>query len=401
MAQVVTLRPLTHKHKQCIAIGFVYNEDLKAHVKAFTGVRWSVTHKTFYVLHDELTLNQLFTYLQKRGYYVDYSAMRYKTKPEKPIKKRKPPHKEMLYKALTSDNRKLLKQFIDYLHGKRLSQSTVSTYGYFILRFLYHTRSLELESLETKHINGFMETVIAKERYSISSHRQCVSAFKHFTSFCGLKGFDASDFERPKRSKYLPTVLSKRSIIRLMQVTKNLKHRTIIGLLYSGGLRIGELLQLELKDLDFDRNQILIRQGKGRKDRLVGMSQVIQPLLQNYIQTYMPQRYVIEGRDGEGYSPSSVRGFLKQSCKLAGITKPVTPHTLRHSYATHMLENGVDVRFIQELLGHAKPETTMIYTHVAQKDLLHIQNPLDEAVSGFIKSVNGDKKVFISGGKTD
>lgn len=401
MNLVVTLRPLNHKQVQHIAIGFTYNEALKTYIKAFSGVRWSATHKTFYVPDGDGVLHNLFNYLQKGGYYVDYQAMRYNSQPAKQQSKVKPPDKALLYKSLTTEGQKVLTGYIAYLRGKRFSESTVSTYGYFILRFLYYTRQLEPNTLKTTDINRFMEAVIAKERYSISSHRQCVSAFKHFSAFCNLEAFDASGFERPKRSKYLPTVLSKKAIIQLIQVTKNLKHRAIIGLLYSSGLRIGELLRLELQDLDFDRSQILIRQSKGRKDRLVGMSQVIQPLLLNYLKTYKPKRYVIEGRNGDQYSPSSVRHFLKESCKLAGISKAVTPHTLRHSYATHMLENGVDIRFIQELLGHSKPETTMIYTHVAQKDLLQIQNPLDEAVSGIIKSVNGDQKVFISGSETD
>ena len=241
-----------------------------------------------------------------------------------------------------------------------------------------------------------MEEVIAKEHYSISSHRQCISALKHFTAFCNLENFDASNFRRPKKSNYLPVVLSKEAIIDLLQVTKNLKHRTIIGLLYSGGLRIGELLNLKLNHLDIDRSQIHIRQGKGRKDRVVVMSEVIKPLLLNYIHTYKPTDFVIEGRDGGIYSASSIRAFLKQSCQLAGIKKPVTPHTLRHSYATHMLENGIDLRYIQELLGHVKPETTMIYTHVAQKDIMQIRNPLDVTVEELQLKAKDNKKVLIS-----
>lgn len=402
MHEIIILKPLLHKRHKQIGIWFDYNASIKAYIMNFAGVKWTATHKCFYILYSKAHLHALFTYLKAGHYYVDYSAFSLKQAVNpKPKSKVKPPHKLELYRALTLGQQEDLKGFVNYMEGKRLSKSTISTYGYFVLRFLHFVKDVEQVDLKTEHIERYMEAIIAKEYYSISSHRQCVSALKHFTTFYNLPEFDAEHFKRPKRSKYLPTVLSKKAVIQLMQVTKNLKHRTVIGLLYSSGLRIGELLRLELKDLDFDRNQILIRQGKGRKDRLVGMSQVIQPLLLNYLKTYKPERYVIEGRNGDQYSPSSVRRFLKQSCKLAGISKPVTPHTLRHSYATHMLENGVDIRFIQELLGHSKPETTMIYTHVAQKDLLHIQNPLDEAVSGILKSVNGDKKVFISGMKTD
>jgi len=163
----------------------------------------------------------------------------------------------------------------------------------------------------------------------------------------------------------------------LIRVTRNLKHRAILTLLYSAGLRIGELLRLRLSDIDFQRKQVHIRNAKGRKDRYVFLADTFMPLLSNYLATYSPEHLFVEGFKGEPYSASSVRSFLKQSCKLAGITKRVTPHTLRHSFATHLLENGVDIRYIQELLGHSKPETTMIYTHVSKRQLMKIQSPLD------------------------
>lgn len=402
MTITITLRFFEHNRAKQVGIGFKYDDGVKTYVKQFEGVRWSATHKTFYIGYSKALLHELFEYLRAGGYYVDYSALKGNANSKAINKaKPKPPNKYDLHKALTKEQRADLKGFIDYLKGKRLSEQTVSVYGYFILRFLYYSRDLAKETLETKHITLFMSDVIAKECYSISSHRQSVSAFKYLTAFYGLPEFDASNFERPKKSKYLPTVLSETDIIRLIQATKNLKHRVIIGLLYSGGLRIGELLGLKLADLDFERNQLFVRQGKGRKDRVVTMSTVIKPMLHNYITTYKPKLFVVEGRDDNAYSAASVRQFLKRSCKLAGIKKTVTPHTLRHSYATHMLENGVDLRYIQELLGHAKPETTMVYTHVAKKHLMQIQNPLDVAVAHVTKSVKSNKKVLLSGDETD
>ncbi|PWK17042.1 tyrosine-type recombinase/integrase [Xanthomarina spongicola] len=397
MKQTITLKPLQHKNKNHIAIGFVFNDKTKSYIKNFNGVTWSQTNKTFYVTQSDQTLHELYNYLLKGGFYIDYSALKYVKKATiTSDSKIKPPDKVILYQELNLNQKKLLKEYVNYLRGKRLSESTISSYGYFILRYLNLHKDIEKTDWSVRNIQYFMEQVIAKEHYSISSHRQCVSAIKHFTAFCNLDDFDASNFKRPKKSNYLPTVLSKEAIIDILQVTKNLKHRTIIGLLYSGGLRIGELLNLKLNNLDLDRSQILIKKGKGRKDRVVGMSQVIKPLLANYIYTYKPVDYVIEGRDGGMYSASSIRAFLKQSCKLAGINKPVTPHTLRHSYATHMLENGIDLRYIQELLGHVKPETTMIYTHVAQKNIMQIRNPLDVTVEELQVKDKGNKKVLIS-----
>lgn len=397
MKSVITLKPFEHhKHPQ-IGIHFKYNDVVKAYVKQYPEVRWSATHKVFYLGYTAEALHQLFQYLQKEGYYVNYTAMRFIKPPVSSIKqKTEGASKMVLYKGLPDEFKLVLKNYISYLRGKRLSEQTITSYGYFVLRFIDSVKSLPIETWTTRHIEHYMETVIAKEQYSISSHRQCVSALKYLTANCQLENFDASHFERPKKGRHLPVVLSKEEVIDMIQVTKNLKHRAIIGLLYSSGLRIGELLNLELRDLDIDRSQIYIKNSKGRKDRTVIMSEVIKPLLLNYINTYAPQRNFVEGFGGERYSDSSVRHFLKQSCQLAGIKKAVTPHTLRHSYATHMMENGVDLRYIQELLGHAKPETTMIYTHVAKKDLMRISSPLDVAVEQLSKADKRDKKVLIS-----
>ena len=198
--------------------------------------------------------------------------------------------------------------------------------------------------------------------------------------------------ERPRRSKRLPLVLSKEEVISLIQVTRNLKHRTCIALIYSCGLRISELINLELRDIDIERRQLLICQGKGRKDRYIILAESFLPLMRNYLTTFQPERYFIEGRPGKTYSATSIRKFLKASCQRARIYKRVTPHTLRHSYATHLLESGVDLRYIQELLGHAKPENTMIYTHVAKKDLLSIGSPLDLIVNEYLETKSATKK---------
>ncbi len=398
MKLIITLKPLWHHNKQQIAIGFGYHDTIRKYIKQFEGVLWSNTHKTFYVNYSQEMLHKLFRFLQHGGYFVDYSSMSYlKNTPKKKTIKIKPPHKVILYRELPKSHKDLLKDYVNNLKGKRLSESTITIYSYFILRFLNYVKDVNKNQWETRHIDLFMENVIAKEAYSISTHRQSISALKYFTNLCKLPLFDASDYERPKKSKHLPIVLSNEAIIDLIRVTKNLKHRVIIALLYSCGFRIGELLQLKLPDIDIARSQIRVLKGKGRKDRVVSMSEVIKPLLINYINTYQPTNYLIEGRDGNAYSAVSVRYFLKQSCKLAGINQKVTPHNLRHCYATHMLENGVDLRYIQELLGHAKPETTMVYTHVAKKDIMQIPNPLDVAIKGYMESDKSNKKVLLSG----
>lgn len=286
---------------------------------------------------------------------------------------------------LTEANTAVIENYAHYLQGKRYSKSTVQTYVSFMADFVDYIQPTPLEGLTNRDVELFLEQVFVGRNYSISSQRQFISALKLFVAFYPACAIEAPLLERPKASKILPTVLSQEEVIRLLQVTKNLKHRTILALLYSAGLRIGELINLELKHIDVLRRQVFIHHGKGRKDRYVILAESFVPLLQNYLLTYTPKRYFVEGQPGQRYSDSSVRKFLHLSTRQAGIVKRVTPHTLRHSYATHLLENGIGLRHIQELLGHAKPETTMIYTHVVKKDLLNIKSPLDTILASFTK----------------
>lgn len=394
----ITLSKFNHNNEDQLSIGFKFSESTKAIVKAIEGVKWSATHRTFYVSFSKDAINTLYHYFKSNGYYVDYSSLLQPTeKTYQPIVKLKPSSSmATMFTALPIQYKDLLRAYTGFLTGKRLSKSTIRAYGYFVLRFMDFYNPKPIDAIEKKDIDLFFEVVLAGENFSISSHRQSVSALKYFVSYCQLPDLDAEDLKRPKKSKKLPVVLSREEIIDLIQVTKNLKHRAIIGLLYSCGLRIGELLQLQVNSLDFDRNSLRVNQGKGRKDRNVVMSHVLKPLMLNYLSTYKPQLFVIEGRDGGPYSATSIRHFLKKSCKLAGIKKQVTPHVLRHSYATHLMENGVDLRHIQLLLGHAKPETTMIYTHVAHKDLMQISSPLDTTVEALTKTRKNNKEVLLS-----
>ncbi|MFK7833736.1 MAG: tyrosine-type recombinase/integrase [Winogradskyella sp.] len=395
---IITLSHLFHKSTNQIAIGFTYSENTKRVVLAIEGVKWSKTKSTFYILYTKDSVNTLFNYFKDLGFYVDYSKLSNRTKKKyQPVKKLKSGlSMAQMYAALPLNAKEYLKAYTGFLKGKRLSTSTIRSYGYFVLRFLDFHKPKSTETMTKKDLDHFFEVVLAGENFSISSHRQSVSALKYFISFLQLPEFNTESLTRPKKSKKLPVVLSREEVIALLQVTKNLKHRTIIGLLYSCGLRIGELLQLQISALDFDRNALRVHQSKGRKDRSVVMSEVLKPLMLNYLNTYKPERFVIEGRDGGPYSATGIRQFLKKSCGLAGIKKQVTPHVLRHSYATHLMENGVDLRHIQLLLGHAKPETTMIYTHVAHKDLMQIISPLDTTVEALTKSKKQQEEVLLS-----
>jgi len=378
---IIFLEEKIHRKNNQLLIKFDYDETLISLIRSIQGTSWSKSLKAWYILNTKDNLNIILKLFEKIT-TVDFS----KTGKSVPFKRN-----------LTEEQKQLLNQFYLFLKGKRYSQSTIQTYTFFIADFInFHTKT-PLAELTNRAVELFIETVFMERNYSVSSQRQFISALKIFTVFCPQTKIHNLSLERPKKSRILPSVLSQEEVLRIIQLTKNLKHRAIIVLLYSSGLRIGEVTNLLLKNIDILRRQIKVEKGKGRKDRFVVLATSYLPLLQNYLTTFKPALYFIEGPTGKKYSESSIRKFLFKSVQKAGISKKVTPHTLRHSYATHLLENGVGLRHIQELLGHAKPETTMIYTHVAKKDLLDIQSPLDTILLDLNKNDKREQKFLLSG----
>jgi site-specific recombinase XerD len=386
---IITLTKGVHRNDHQIFIKFKHDWALINVVKHIPNAKWSATHKSWYVKYSSENLNQILTTFEghaviNRQQLLDKKADTTVSFPQK--KKRQ----------LSQENRDLLNGFYSYLRGKRYSKSTVETYIFFIADFIEFHNNKPTNLLTNKDVELFIETVFIKRKYSISTQRQFISAVKQFIVFYPETEISNLELTRPKKSRNLPTVLSQEEMIRLIQYTKNLKHRAILALIYSSGLRISELLNLKLIDIQIHRKQLFITNAKGRKDRYVTLADSFMPLLQNYLMTYQPKVYFVEGAHGKKYSASSVRKFLTKSCKAAKLNRKITPHTLRHSYATHLLESGVGLRHIQELLGHSKPETTMIYTHVARKDLLEIKSPLDYAIEQFTKSQKEEQKFLLS-----
>ncbi|SDU11506.1 Site-specific recombinase XerD [Polaribacter sp. Hel1_33_78] len=372
-----------YKKTPQLLVKFKYNDYLLNLLRKIPAATWSTSLKTWYLKDTKENLNLIISTF-KGITTIDSSKL---TK------------KNIFKRNLTDSEKTLLNNFYLYLKGKRYSKSTIQTYTLFIADFInFHTKT-PLAELTNRDVELFIETVFIERKYSISSQRQFISALKIFIVFYPQTKINDLSLERPKKSRTLPNVLSQEEVLRIIQLTKNLKHRAIIVLLYSSGLRIGEVTGLLLKNIDILRKQIKVEGGKGRKDRFVVLATSYLPLLQNYLTTFKPVFYFIEGPTGKKYSESSIRKFLFKSVQKAGISKKVTPHTLRHSYATHLLENGVGLRHIQELLGHAKPETTMIYTHVAKKDLLDIQSPLDTILLNLDKNDKREQKFLLSGNR--
>jgi len=273
--------------------------------------------------------------------------------------------------------KKELRNFEKLLEIKRYAPNTIKSYCSVLARF-FETVSKPINAIKPTDIQSYLYKKVTEDEISFSLQKQIVGALKLFYRELYNKHLKI-DYLYPDRSEQkLPNVLSKQEISRLLGTFRNIKHKAIITCIYSAGLRISEVLSLQLNDIDSGRMTIRIKGAKGYKDREVMLSKRLLSLLSVYYKKYEPQRWLFEGQKGGRYSATSVQRIFKKALSQANIRKYATVHTLRHSFATHLLENGTDIRFIQELLGHKSLKTTQIYTHIADQTKSKIKSPLDE-----------------------
>ncbi|MEY3505085.1 MAG: hypothetical protein RL349_1682 [Bacteroidota bacterium] len=272
-----------------------------------------------------------------------------------------------------------LAHFKNYLKSQRYSPNTIKTYTEALGVFFQFHSNKAPEKLEIEDIIHFNTGYILRKNLSASYQNQVINAIKLFYRNRFKRFMNLDNIQRPRREKRLPNVLSKQEIKAILEAPTNLKHRALLSLIYACGLRRSEVLNLTLKDVLSDRNLLFIRQSKGKKDRVVPISHKIIEMLRDYYKAFKPKTWLFEGQyTGEQYSERSLQLVLKQALQKAGNKKPVSLHWLRHSYATHLLESGTDLRYIQELLGHSSSRTTEIYTHVSTQNLQQIRSPFDD-----------------------
>lgn len=225
----------------------------------------------------------------------------------------------------------------------------------------------------------FVHQYMLPRKLSLSYQNQTVNAARLFFKTIQGSRLITEQIERPRPEHKLPNVLSKEEVAAILHALQNQKHRTMLSLIYACGLRRGELLNLKPENIDSKRHLLIILNAKGKKDRVVPISDKVIEMLREYFKAYRPITWLFEGQNpGEQYSEKSIQSVLKQALEKAKISKPVTLHWLRHSYATHLLESGTDLRYIQELLGHKSSKTTEIYTHVTETSLQKIKSPFDD-----------------------
>jgi integrase/recombinase XerD len=272
-----------------------------------------------------------------------------------------------------------LEHFKNYLISQRYSPNTIKTYTDALAVFFQFHNNQDPKQLGIADITHFNTGYILKKNLSASYQNQVINAIKLFYRNRFNRVMNLDNIQRPRREKRLPNVLSKQEIKAILEAPTNLKHRAMLSLIYACGLRRSELLNLTLNDVLSDRNLLFIRQSKGKKDRVVPVSDKIIEMLRTYYKAYKPKTWLFEGQiPNTKYSEMSLAKVLKQALQKAGNQKPVSLHWLRHSYATHLLESGTDLRYIQELLGHSSSRTTEIYTHVSTKNLQQIRSPFDD-----------------------
>lgn len=262
---------------------------------------------------------------------------------------------------------------------RRYSESTVRIYTEMLEIYLRFIKPDKPEDMLDDGIQRFTNGYILPRRLSFSYQNQLVNALKLFYVEILKREMEPSKFQRPRPEYQLPNVLNKSEVKRILDSIRNIKHRAMLTTIYGCGLRRAELLHLKPGDIDSKRGLLMVRQGKGRKDRVVPISERNIALLRAYYRQYKPEVWMFEGNvRGRQYDERSLQMVLKQAVRKAGIRKPVTLHWLRHSYATHLHESGVDIRYIQEILGHKDTRTTEIYTHVSSRSIQLIRSPLDD-----------------------
>ncbi|MBE0637416.1 MAG: site-specific integrase [Bacteroidales bacterium] len=345
------------------------------------GAAWSHSRRFWYIPAEQFRLSEVFNALNPVA-WLDYSALKSEktTTGEYPVEnKAENEITEKQQRILSQETITKLDEFHRWLAHKRYSPSTIKTYLGALKSFLQYTAHKALAEIGNEDVVAYVNDVIIANHLSFAYQNQTVNALKLFFREVMKGKIEVEKIERPRREHKLPNVLSKSEVKAILDAPVNLKHQAMLSLIYACGLRRSELLNLKPEHVDSKRGLLIIKQAKGRKDRVAPISEKLITLLRDYYKKYHPQTWMFEGQQGgTQYAEASLAKVLQSACAKANIKKAVTLHWLRHSYATHLLESGTDLRYIQELLGHKSSKTTEIYTHVTDKSLQKIKSPFDD-----------------------
>jgi integrase/recombinase XerD len=372
--EIVIIKKQLHRCESQLLLSFKYNLEIQSIIKEFANAKWSISRKCWYVPDDPGMASKLENLLKGKAilHFSDLEPALYSdTCTTREVDNKRSEEKDI--------DKEKIEDLRRWMINRRYSESTVDTYTGMLGQFFRFIKPKKSSEIISDDMVRYVNEYIIRRGLSYTYQNQTISAAKLFFNHVYKMDLDVETFKRPRREHRLPNVLSKEEVKSILQAPSNLKHRAMLSIIYACGLRRSELLNLKPVDIDRLRGVLLIRQSKGKKDRIAPISGGIISMCDNYIISYRPVNWLFEGQEkGSRYSEKSLESVLKQSVLKSGIKKPVTLHWLRHSYATHLLESGTDLRFIQELLGHSSSRTTEIYTHVSTKSLQNIKSPYED-----------------------
>jgi integrase/recombinase XerD len=384
MKSIVAER-VVHKGENRISIRFSYDAELIKITKGLSDPRWSYQMKCWHIADCTDIISVLLKAFYGKA-YVDYSAIRSNLTEKVSVSPASDESSKVSHNSGNDDLPPLsekgmadIEKYRRWMEANRYPSSTVGTYTAMMTKFLRFLNPKEAGECTADDLIKVIDEFILPRGMSHSFQNQMISSVKKFYSVLYRQEVDPGMFMRPRPVHRLPDVLAKEEVKRILDALTNEKHRVMLGLIYACGLRRSELLRLIPADIERSRNLLRIRQSKGFRDRIVPISDRTIAMVDSYIGRYRPEKYIFEGQyRGEPYSATSLEKVMKTACKKSGIRRNATLHWLRHSYATHLLESGTDLRYIQELLGHKSSRTTEIYAHVTARSIQKIRSPFDD-----------------------
>jgi len=400
--ETVILKPLYHRRQECIGIYFEKNGVIQSAIQKQASCKWSKSNSCWYVLCTGENYLRLKTALENKAKLEIAELKKFliekrKANPSAPLSfpnesvsknqvksnsviSSKPSGRTNFPNSLSKENKEALQRFTRQLHLKAYSASTIKTYTNEFTQFLQTIKDKPASDFSVSRLKDYFQYCYAVLHLSENTMHSKINALKfYYEQVLGREKF-FWEIPRPKKHLILPKVLGEEELRRLFAAANNLKHKAILFAAYSAGLRVSEVINLRLQDIDRERKQLFVYCSKGKKDRYVALSPLLLDILESYYKMWQPKptNYLFEGDEpGQPYSIRSAQVIFHNAKHKAGISKTISFHGLRHSFATHMLEKGVDVKYIKEILGHFNIKTTERYLHVKREVLVNIASPLD------------------------
>lgn len=384
MLPTLCLQPFHYRGQEVIGFDIFLNDSLEKEIRKLKGIKWCGERRLWYIPLNRENFEKAQAFFKEKFCFDTTQLRQYleQRKTAVPLIQKDRIGKRraalLLHFPLSKENLNAFQKFQQLLILKGYSPNTFRTYTnefHLLLRLL---NTVSVATLEKKHVTSYLLWLIKKRGYTEQHVHTAVNALKFYFEHVEGRTKEFYDLPRPKKPLKLPSVLAEEEVIELIRKTGNLKHKALLMTAYSAGLRVSELINLKITDIDSKRMMLHIREGKGKKDRMVPLSKRLLETLRQYFQQYRPKVYLFETKKGEAYDCRYAQAILKEAKEKAGIFKKGSIHLLRHSYATHLLEAGTDIRYIQTFLGHNSLQTTMRYTHVSKLKIESIQSPLDK-----------------------